>query len=96
MFFGKKLKELREENKLTQLEIATMLSVSKTTICQWEKHKQEPSLNDICELTNIFKVSADYLLGLEDETGAKTYENYNSGNYINYGTHNGNNIINNK
>ena len=46
-FFGKKLKELRLEKQLTQAQMAMTFNVSKTTICQWETMKQEPSLDDI-------------------------------------------------
>lgn len=38
-----------------------------------EQGKTEPSINSICELCKIFEVSADYLLGLEDEDGRKLY-----------------------
>lgn len=64
--FGQKLKELRNEKQLTQAQIAVIFKVSKTTICQWETSKQEPSLEDIVEIAKYFKVTADYLLGLEN------------------------------
>lgn len=71
IIFGKKLKELRKENNLTQLELAKILDVSKTTICQWETSKQEPSLEIISKLAYYFDVTTDYLLGIEDESGKK-------------------------
>lgn len=66
VIFGKKLKELRTEKKLTQQELSKILNVSKTTICQWETSKQEPSLTDVVKISNYFEVSTDYLLGLEN------------------------------
>ena len=63
--FGKKLKELRVEKGLTQKELAQILNVSKTTICQWETSKQEPSLTDIVKISKFFGVSTDYILDLE-------------------------------
>lgn len=66
--FGDKLKECRLDAHMTQSQLAAMLSVSKTTICQWETHKQEPSLEDVVKIAHIFGVSADYLLGMEEET----------------------------
>lgn len=80
--FGIKLKELRNEKRLTQAQLAKIFNVSKTTICQWETSRQEPGLEDLVAIAYYFKVSADYLIGLEDETGGKTYNNY--------GVHNGN------
>lgn len=62
MVFGKKLKELRNERSLTQEQLAQILNVSKTTICQWETFKQEPSLNTLVAIAYYFDVSVDYLL----------------------------------
>lgn len=84
--FGIKLKELRTEKRLTQLQTAQIFNVSKTTICQWETSKQEPSLDDITAISTYFGVSSDYLLGLEDETGAKTYIRDSFNNFTNSGT----------
>jgi len=66
MIFGRKLKELRTEKRLTQANVAEIFKVSKTTICQWETSKQEPSLEDVAKIAKFFEVSTDYLLGLED------------------------------
>lgn len=67
IIFGKKLKECRQDAKLTQAQLAAMLNVSKTTICQWETHKQEPGLEDVVRIAQIFQVSTDYLLGMSEE-----------------------------
>ncbi len=83
--FGLKLRELRNEKQLTQAKAAELFGVSKTTICQWETSKQEPSLNDIVAIAVYFDVTADYLLGLEDETGSKTYINNSFNNFSNNG-----------
>ena len=65
--FGIKLKELRNEAGLKQIDVGKLLNVSKTTVCQWETSKQEPSLEDVVSIAKFFNVSTDYLLGLEDE-----------------------------
>lgn len=72
--FGTRLKEIRIENKCTQQTIANIFNVSKMTISAWETDKQEPSIDDITKLCKFFNVSSDYLLGLEDEAGRKTYD----------------------
>ena len=64
--FGKRLKELRREAGMTQAQLAALLLVSKTTICQWETSKQEPCLEDVAQLAKIFDVSCDYLLGVQE------------------------------
>lgn len=71
--FGIKIKELREERKLTQKELGKILNLRNTTISAWEKDIAEPPYDILKKLCVLFEVSADYLLGLEDETGAKTY-----------------------
>lgn len=75
IIFGDKLKELRIQYNLTQNELAKILNVSKTTICQWETHKQEASLEDIINIAKYFDETADYLLGLEDDFGIINYDN---------------------
>lgn len=69
--FGSKLKELRIDAGLKQSELATVFNVSKTTICQWETSKQEPSLEDVVKISIFFNVSADYLLGIDDDINSK-------------------------
>ncbi len=50
-----------------------MLHISHVSYLHWEQGKTEPSINNICELCKIFGVSADYLLGLEEETEKKFF-----------------------
>lgn len=80
--FGERLKELRKEKKLTQKELAKNLDSAQSAIFYWESNKQEPTISALKKICLFFGVSADYLLGLEDETGSKTYNNF--------GIHNGN------
>ena len=79
--FGEKLKELRKEKGLTQKELAQFLDSAQSAIVYWEKNQQEPNISTLKKIAIFFDVTTDYLLGLEDETGAKIYNNY--------GIHNG-------
>ena len=63
---GKKLKKLREDKGLTQLDIAEFLRVSRTTYTQYETEKSEPDLATVLKLSEYFDVSLDYLLGKTD------------------------------
>ena len=63
---GDRIKELREERKLTQVQLAQELKLDKSTIAKYETGKVEPSLSIIYLLIDYFRVSADYLLGLID------------------------------
>jgi len=68
-----KIKELRKEKGLTQKELANLVNKSETGLASWEQGLSEPSVNDIRLLCMIFDVSADYFLGLKDESGRKIY-----------------------
>ena len=62
---GKRIKELREEIKITQKQLANLVGKSTTAVASWEQGLSEPCINDLRLLCSIFEVSADYLLGLE-------------------------------
>ena len=65
--FGNKLKQLRQENNLTQKELAEKLCVTIPTLSHWECGYQEPSIKDIDAICDLFDISADYLLGRKNE-----------------------------
>ena len=64
--FGNKLKELRIEKGIGQIELAKILGVSKGMISLWENGKNEPKLSNLIAISNFFGVSLDYLAGKED------------------------------
>lgn len=63
------LRDLRKEKSLSQKQIAEKLCISQQTYSDYENGKTEPTLDTIIELSKIFNVSSDYLLGLVDEFG---------------------------
>lgn len=63
MNFNDKLYELRKSSGLTQEEIAEKLMVSRQTISNWETGSASPSLEKAIELSDLFKVSLDELVG---------------------------------
>ena len=86
--FGQRLKELRNEKNLTQKALAEKLGYNQSMIARWEKKECEPTENAIRKTAIFFNVSADYLLGLEDESGAKIYINNSFNNSSNSGNFN--------
>ena len=62
-----RLKELREEKNLTQLDIAKAIDTSQPNIGRWEKGLNEPSYAQLVKLAKFFNVSIDYLVGREDD-----------------------------
>ena len=67
MEFGQKLKELRIHSGLTQKQLAKRMGVSKSVISYYELQERSPSPEILIQLTSIFHVSSDYLLGIEKE-----------------------------
>lgn len=69
--FGLRIKrELKEQGK-KQVELAKYLNVQKSTLSEWLNNNNEPPMEIIPEIAVYLGVTTDYLLGLEDETGAK-------------------------
>ena len=64
--FDARLKELRLEKSLTQSQLAKEIGASKQNISDWETGKSETNFETLVKIAKFFKVSTDYLLGLED------------------------------
>lgn len=63
--FGRNLKNLRKERKLSQKGLAEKLKVSWHTVSHWETGYSEPSIEQIKLLAKFFEVTADDLLSDE-------------------------------
>lgn len=66
IILGQRLKELREDRKWTQKEVAGMLHLHSVTYLHYEKSQREPPLSVLADMARLFEVSTDYLLGLTD------------------------------
>ena len=64
--FAERLKELREDKNLSQTELARELGFSQAAIARWEKSVQTPNIDTAIIVAKYFKVTTDFLLGLED------------------------------
>lgn len=67
--FPKRLKLLREEKGLSQVELASFLGVAQGTIGNWETAKRQPDFEMADRIADFFDVSLGYLLGSEEERG---------------------------
>lgn len=65
--FSQRLKNLRWEKNIGQIELSQAIGVSKGIISLWENELREPKLNNLIALAQYFQVSIDYLVGLENE-----------------------------
>lgn len=64
--FGEKLRALRLERGIGQIQLAKELDVGKSVISLWEQDKCEPTLSKLVSMARFFGVSIDYLAGLEN------------------------------
>lgn len=63
--FGNRLKTLRIQNNMTQAQLADQLNLTKSVISAYETGLRMPSYEVLIDISRIFKVTTDYLLGLE-------------------------------
>jgi len=63
--FGKRLKTLRIKKKLTQQQLADLLGLTKSVISAYENGLRYPAYDVLIKIARIFKVSTDFLLGVE-------------------------------
>lgn len=61
--FPQRLKMLRQENNMLQQDLAEHLKVSKSTVSGWEVGRNQPDYDKLIELSVLFGVSVDYLIG---------------------------------
>jgi len=62
-----RLKELREECGYSQQKIAEMLLIKQNTYSQYENGARNLPIEHLIELSKIYSVSTDYILGLRDD-----------------------------
>lgn len=58
-----RLRQLRENQKLSQAELGEALGMNQNTISRYETGMREPSNRDLILIADYFGVSVDYLLG---------------------------------
>ncbi|MBQ7444641.1 MAG: helix-turn-helix transcriptional regulator [Clostridia bacterium] len=62
----KRIKQLREANGMTQVDLANELFVSKQSVSNWENDNILPSIEVLIRIADRFGVTTDYLLGRDD------------------------------
>ena len=63
---GQRINELRTACGWSQVELAKRLNISKQTVSNWENENIQPSIEMLVNVATLFRVSTDYLLGLDD------------------------------
>jgi transcriptional regulator with XRE-family HTH domain len=68
---GERLLTLRSNNHYTQEDLAEQLNVSRQSISKWELNKALPDVEKLVQLSEMYKVSIDYLVMGREKTGAE-------------------------
>jgi len=86
--FGGRVRQLRKEYEITIMDLAEMIGVSKMHISLIENNKRGVSIETLVNISDLFKVSPNYLLGVKDakrpylnKTERELIEKYDSLNY---------------
>jgi transcriptional regulator with XRE-family HTH domain len=64
---GKMIRRLREGNKWKQAELAEKLGISRQALSNYERDAREVDAEMIVKLSNVFNVSADFILQIEQK-----------------------------
>lgn len=63
MQYIKRIRDLREDNDLTQAQVAEYLGTSQTMYARYERGANELPIRHLMKLCDLYKVSSDYILG---------------------------------
>lgn len=60
--FGKRIKQLRLERKMSQMDVGAALNIDRENVRKYEKGLQEPKLSTVIKFAEVFDVTFDELL----------------------------------
>lgn len=63
MELGKRILELRKKERISQEDLAEKIGVTRQTISNWELEQTSPDFNQAIELSKVFNVTLDELVG---------------------------------
>lgn len=69
-----RIRDLREDNDLTQRELANKLGVKRSTYAMWELGDTNFPIEKLAIVAEIYKTNIEYLLGLSYDKSPMTYE----------------------
>lgn len=58
---GERLKKAREDKKLSQVDVAKELNISRQSISKWENDRVSPDVDNLIRLSNLYNLSLDDL-----------------------------------
>jgi putative transcriptional regulator len=67
MEFSERLKDLRKQVGLTQVDVAEKLGISQPAYASWERGVKKPTQENLVKIAQVLNVSVDYLVGNSEE-----------------------------
>ena len=67
MEFSERLKKLRKDAGLTQVDVANKLGISQPAYASWERGVKNPTQDNLVKIAQVLNVSVDYLVGNSEE-----------------------------
>lgn len=67
MEFAERLKKLRKDTGLTQVDVASKLGISQQAYASWERGVKKPTQDNLVKIAQVLNVSVDYLVGNSEE-----------------------------
>ncbi len=65
---NQQIRMIRLSRKMSQVELAKELNVTKQSVSNWENDNIQPSVEMVMKIAKVFSVSVDYLLGIDQHT----------------------------
>ena len=69
--FPERLKQLRKEKGMTQLDLAQALGVSGGTVAMWETGKRKPQFETLAKLCDLFDTNSSFLMGSSEDPSSE-------------------------
>ena len=73
-----RIKEIRKDRDLTQSDVANYLNIKLYTYSKYEININIPSLETVYNISKMFYLDIDYVIGLSDKKVKKEYPKYNA------------------
>lgn len=83
-----RIREIRKLRSMTQSELGAKLNCARSTIAMWESEKSFPDPESLLKLSEILKVSIDYLLGKSGDSNLAPPEEHTKINFQLFGPNN--------
>ena len=63
---GERLRNIRKDNNYTQEQLGTILGITRSAVNGWEMGLTTPSIQYLMQLAMLYKVTTDFILGLDN------------------------------